>query len=163
VTQPNCKRSTRYDQHVGAHLRLARRSRGVSQDALGKKLGLTFQQIQKYERGANRISAGRLFEVSIILEMEITYFFEGLHMAPTSDPLLIQDDEASTLFAKVSSIRNSRVRRQVLDLISALASDGRKGAKFSPNRSKIPKRPCRHAWRSFTWSCITLKRVNITL
>ena len=88
-----------------------------------------FQQIQKYERGTNPISAGRLCEVSIILQMEITYFFEGLHKAPASDPLIMPDDEASTLFAKVSSIRNSRVRRQILDLISALASDERKRGK----------------------------------
>lgn len=94
-------------------------SRGLSQDALGRKLGLTFQQVQKYERGANRISAGRLFEVSIILEVEVVYFFEGLHRPSMSKSALKPAVEIST-------IRNSRIRRQILSLIRALVADEQK-------------------------------------
>jgi transcriptional regulator with XRE-family HTH domain len=65
------------DQHVGRRLRWRRREMKLSQEALAEKLGLTFQQVQKYERGANRISAGRLFELAQALDTTIQYFFEG--------------------------------------------------------------------------------------
>jgi transcriptional regulator with XRE-family HTH domain len=122
TAQPNRKRSTQYDRHVGVRLRLARTSRGMSQSDLGQTLGLTFQQVQKYERGANRISAGRLFEASIILKVEIVYFFEGLDGCTEPIPIEIVDDEAASLFAMIWSIEDSRVRTLILDLISALAT-----------------------------------------
>ena len=125
AVQTNRKRSTRYDRHVGGRLRLARTSRGLSQSDLGKTLGLTFQQVQKYERGANRISAGRLFEASIILKVEIGYFFDGLERRAEPIQVKIVDDEASSLFAMISSIEYPDVRKLILDLISALAVDGR--------------------------------------
>ena len=66
------------DIHVGARLRLRRTLMGLSQERLGAAVGLTFQQIQKYERGANRIGASRLYEFSKILEVPISYFFEDI-------------------------------------------------------------------------------------
>ena len=65
------------DQHVGQRLRLRRSLLGMSQERLGERLGLTFQQVQKYERGSNRIGASRLFEVAAILDVPVTWFFEG--------------------------------------------------------------------------------------
>ncbi|MDZ4761593.1 MAG: helix-turn-helix transcriptional regulator [Alphaproteobacteria bacterium] len=65
------------DKHVGRRLRWRRRELRLSQEALAAKLGLTFQQVQKYERGANRISAGRLFELARALDTSIAYFYEG--------------------------------------------------------------------------------------
>lgn len=66
------------DQHVGMRLRLGRREAGLTQAALAEALNLTFQQIQKYERGANRISASKLFEAAHVLGVPVSYFFEGL-------------------------------------------------------------------------------------
>ena len=136
TAQPNRKRSTQYDRHVGGRLRLARTSRGMSQSDLGQTLGLTFQQVQKYERGANRISAGRLFEASIILKVEIVYFFEGLDGCAEPIPIEIVDDEASSLFAMIWSIEDSRVRTLILDLISALATGDAKQRKRLARRQR---------------------------
>lgn len=66
------------DAHVGARLRLLRRAAGLSQEALAEPLGLTFQQVQKYERGANRVSASKLWEIAAILGVEVSAFFDGL-------------------------------------------------------------------------------------
>jgi transcriptional regulator with XRE-family HTH domain len=70
------------DTHVGSRVRLCRTLKGLSQQKLAHALGLTFQQVQKYERGANRIGASRLFELSQILDVPPSFFFEG---APTMD------------------------------------------------------------------------------
>jgi transcriptional regulator with XRE-family HTH domain len=69
------------DRHVGDRIRMRRIMVGTSQDELGKKLGITFQQIQKYEKGANRISAGRLYRAAQILDVPVSFFFEGLPSA----------------------------------------------------------------------------------
>lgn len=66
------------DQHVGRRLRLRRALLGLSQERLGELLGVTFQQIQKYERGANRIGAGRLWRLAALLDVPVAWFFEGL-------------------------------------------------------------------------------------
>jgi transcriptional regulator with XRE-family HTH domain len=66
------------DRHVGQRLRQLRRAHGMSQTKLGEMLGLSFQQVQKYERGINRIGSGRLWQISRMLDVPITYFFEGM-------------------------------------------------------------------------------------
>ena len=66
------------DMHVGARVRLRRTLLGLSQEKLGEALGLTFQQVQKYERGANRIGASRLFDLSRVLDVPVSYFFEDM-------------------------------------------------------------------------------------
>ena len=66
------------DLHVGARIRMRRRLLGVSQERLAEALGLTFQQVQKYERGANRVSASKLYEIARTLQTPVTYFFDGL-------------------------------------------------------------------------------------
>jgi transcriptional regulator with XRE-family HTH domain len=70
------KRQTNIDAHVAQRVRAARLSSGMAQEKLADKIGVTFQQVQKYENGTNRISAGRLYQISIALEVPITYFFE---------------------------------------------------------------------------------------
>jgi len=72
------------DLHVGARIRLRRRMQGVSQEKLADALGLTFQQVQKYERGANRVSASKLYEIAAALKAPVAYFFDGL-ADPTTD------------------------------------------------------------------------------
>ncbi len=81
------------DKHVGQRLRWRRRELNLSQEKLGELLGLTFQQIQKYERGANRISAGRLYEISRVLETTIPYFYDG---APSLEGGGVQRELAET-------------------------------------------------------------------
>lgn len=66
------------DIHVGARVRLRRTLLGMSQEKLGKALGLTFQQVQKYERGANRIGSSRLFQLSKILDVSVSFFFDEM-------------------------------------------------------------------------------------
>lgn len=66
------------DQHVGQRMRRARKDRGLSQTQLGDALGITFQQVQKYERGFNRVSASKLFDAAQVLGLPVSFFFEGL-------------------------------------------------------------------------------------
>ena len=66
------------DRHIGGRLRQRRLEREMSQEILAERLGITFQQVQKYERGVNRISASRLFDIATVLELPIADFFEGL-------------------------------------------------------------------------------------
>lgn len=78
------------DIHVGSRIRLRRTLLGMSQERLGDALGLTFQQVQKYERGVNRVGASRLFDISRVLDVPISYFFddmpEGMSETPVSGP-----------------------------------------------------------------------------
>ena len=76
--KPNQKTSTAIDAHVGARLRALRRGRGVTQSDLGAWLGVSYTQVQKYERGVDRVSAARLFEIARVFKVPIASFFEGL-------------------------------------------------------------------------------------
>lgn len=122
------------DQHVGSRVRLRRKLEGRSQESLADALGLTFQQVQKYERGANRISASKLYEIAATLRVPISYFFEGL--APTdddADPAFVQRDAEILAFLAsvdgldwvraVSTIRSPGVRKKVLELVQGLAGE----------------------------------------
>src|SRR3978361_602116 len=73
------------DRHVGLRIRMRRKELGISQERLAESIGLTFQQVQKYERAANRVSASKLWEMSRALSTNISYFYEGLGDAPLSD------------------------------------------------------------------------------
>lgn len=116
---PISKRSSRYDKHVGVQLRSARTGRRMSQSALGERLGVTFQQIQKYERGTNRISAGRLYEIALLLEVDVSHFYQGLGREEPRVPL--PDDEATILFRMVARVGNAKIRMQLIEFIGALA------------------------------------------
>ena len=128
------------DLHVGSRIRLRRKILGVSQERLADALGLTFQQVQKYERGANRVSASKLYDIAATLQTQISYFFEGL-----ADPAAVQEGEVAPgaeqfvqdflmtpeglelagLFPKIT---RARVRRRVLDLVRSMAEDEAEGA-----------------------------------
>jgi len=120
------------DRHVGLRIRMRRKELGVSQERLAESIGLTFQQIQKYERAANRVSASKLWEVARALSTNIGYFYEGLDepMAARGSNLpreSLQDFlmtpegiELATVFPK---IRKGRLRRRVLDLVRAMAGE----------------------------------------
>ncbi len=123
------------DMHVGSRLRMRRTLLGLSQQKLGEKLSLTFQQIQKYERGANRIGASRLFELSRILDVKPSFFFEEMPTGGTSQTAGIQEPtdefeheflgkrETLELVRAYYKIDNMDVRKRVFDVIKALAAD----------------------------------------
>lgn len=94
------------DIHVGSRVRLHRTLLGITQDKLGKALGLTFQQVQKYERGANRISSSRLYQISQILDVPISFFFDDMP----------KEIEGSTTSSK-GSPRSEFMKRSILEFM----------------------------------------------
>ena len=130
-------RSGPIDIHVGARVRLRRNLLGISQTDLGKALGVTFQQVQKYEKGTNRISASRLFNLSRVLGEPISYFFEdlspaaagggrprarGLSEAPAAvlEPDSLSRRETVELIRAYYWVKDPQLRKRVLDLLKAL-------------------------------------------
>ena len=128
------------DIHVGQRLRLRRTLLGMSQEKLGDAVGLTFQQIQKYERGANRIGASRLYQLSRILDVPVAYFFEelpsqirthegqmqiGLSDLPQDtlerDPMARR--ETLELVRAYYAVGNPKVRRRIVDLVRSLSGE----------------------------------------
>jgi transcriptional regulator with XRE-family HTH domain len=133
------KQPSAVDAHVGARVRARRILMGLSQGDLGKLLGITFQQIQKYERGVNRIGAGRLFEMARILSVGLPYFYEGMMEgtprrasgfaedpapAPTATQFL-STPEGTQLVSAYLRIADPKVRRRVLDLVKSMANESK--------------------------------------
>jgi transcriptional regulator with XRE-family HTH domain len=126
------------DVHVGARVRLRRTLLGMSQEKLGEALGLTFQQVQKYERGANRVGASRLFDLSRVLDVPVSFFFDDMSgeveaLSPrlisglTEEPASFEADpltkrETLELVRAYYRITDPQVRRRVLDLAKALGA-----------------------------------------
>lgn len=108
------------DVHVGRKVREARAAKGMSQEQLGKLLGVSFQQVQKYEKGTNRIGSSRLWDISKALETPITYFFEGIEDANADQRTLPR--RTIELAKQIDSIGDDNVRNQVLNLIKACAN-----------------------------------------
>jgi transcriptional regulator with XRE-family HTH domain len=129
------KRANPVDPQVGSRVRLRRTLIGMSQERLGELLGLTFQQVQKYEKGVNRIGAGRLFDLSRILGVPIDYFYENVSAQATgprgfaeneaSPPVLefVSSGEGLQLSLAFMRIKEAKVRKRVLDLVKSLADD----------------------------------------
>jgi transcriptional regulator with XRE-family HTH domain len=120
------RRPNPVDRHVGLRMRMRRKELGMSQERLAEAVGLTFQQIQKYERAANRISASKLWELSRTLKTDVDYFYAGLAEIESEalpahsihDFLLTPD--GLELVAHFPRITNPRLRRKVLDLVRTL-------------------------------------------
>nr|WP_209880702.1 helix-turn-helix transcriptional regulator [Azospirillum soli] len=115
------------DVHVGQRLRIARTLRGLSQGDLGAAIGLTFQQIQKYERGSNRISAGTLFRLGNALDVPVSYFFDGAGEAgPNVAAGLdgVADRGALRTASAIQRVPNAGVRDALSALVQALADAG---------------------------------------
>lgn len=120
------------DAHVGARLRQRRMLLGISQEQLAEMLGLTFQQVQKYERGTNRISASRLFQLARALDTPITWFFEEMDPergaerekpegSEESDPMSRR--ETLELVRVYSRIDDRKVRKKLYEMAKALAEE----------------------------------------
>lgn len=113
--------------YVGLRMRKRREELGISQGRLGRHLGLTFSQIQKYEKGTNRIGAGRLYQIASFLAVAPSYFFDGLDGAPAGEAAPVNGgvrrDEVATLNEAFAGIRDAETRASVLALVRSLASD----------------------------------------
>ena len=130
----NKKRPNPTDIHVGARIRLRRNMLGMSQEKLGEKLGITFQQIQKYEKGTNRVGASRLQAIAGTLNVPVAFFFEdappqdsagGKGFAEEGSPNFAMDFSTSAeglqlnrAFVKIADVR---IRRKLIELVKALA------------------------------------------
>ena len=127
------KQSNPSDAVIGSRVRLRRMLIGMSQERLGELLGLTFQQVQKYEKGVNRIGAGRLWDISRILGAPIDYFYETLHGHAGRARGFSEDDASPPVMNFVASgdglnlalafmrIKDPKIRKRVLDLVKSIA------------------------------------------
>ena len=124
------------DKHVGSRVRMRRMMLGMSQEKLGDALGLTFQQVQKYEKGTNRIGAGRLQQIAGILQVQVAFFFEGNRLAPPAgasgnpdahlpsfmDEFIASRDGISIAQA-FTTIADPKLRRRIVDLVEQIAEN----------------------------------------
>ena len=135
------KQPSSVDAHVGSRVRLRRMLIGMSQEKLGELLGLTFQQVQKYEKGANRIGASRLYDISSILGVPVSYFFDDLqgehgvkarangNGAATdvdAGPYMMEfvsSAEGFQLVRAFTKITDPRVRKRMLELVKSLTGE----------------------------------------
>jgi transcriptional regulator with XRE-family HTH domain len=123
----NTRSARAADATVGTRIRLRRLEQGLSQTELGKRVGVTFQQVQKYENGANRVSASRLVMLAQTLEVPMSYFFpEGSDGPKTNGPDpagLITDRDSFRLAQAYAKIKHKKLRKIVLDLAETLAQE----------------------------------------
>jgi transcriptional regulator with XRE-family HTH domain len=129
------KKPNPVDAHVGSRVRLRRMLLGMSQERLGESMGLTFQQVQKYEKGVNRIGASRLFQISKILDVPVQFFFEQAPYSgdgnavrgmaePDSEAFILEflnSREGLELNRAFVKIGDAKVRKSVVDLVRALS------------------------------------------
>ncbi|OYU51748.1 MAG: transcriptional regulator [Alphaproteobacteria bacterium PA1] len=132
----NHRRSTSVDAYVGCRLKQRREDLGMSQERLAELLGLSFQQVQKYERGLNRVGASRLFQLCGLLGVEPSFFFDGLSV-PLGPGVSESQSEAETLstasllaapgalelLADYARLKSASQRKKVIELIKILADD----------------------------------------
>jgi transcriptional regulator with XRE-family HTH domain len=126
------------DKHVGSRVRMRRMMLGMSQEKLGDALGLTFQQVQKYEKGTNRIGASRLQQISLILQVPVAFFFEGAPivagefepapgMREAPSPAYVSDflatSDGLSLTKAFMRIKDAKLRRRIVDLVQQIAGE----------------------------------------
>ena len=131
----NKKKPNPIDIHVGSRVRLRRNMLGMSQEKLGERLGITFQQVQKYEKGTNRVGASRLQAIASILDAPISFFFEAPGQGTGQAGGFSEDGGASYVVDFISSseglqlnrafvrITDPKVRRKVIELVRTLAPE----------------------------------------
>ena len=120
------------DSHVGKRLRARRLILNISQESLGNAVGVSFQQVQKYERGINRIGASRLYDFAEALSIDVSYFFDGLEpsvsprpsIVSSSSPLTIEewtDRNATQLVRYFNAIENEAIKKKLLAFVKSLS------------------------------------------
>ncbi|MGE0751678.1 MAG: helix-turn-helix domain-containing protein [Variibacter sp.] len=122
------------DKHVGSRVRMRRMMLGMSQEKLGAALGLTFQQVQKYEKGTNRIGASRMAQISETLQVPVAFFYEGAPsgmgtgtpgLSEAQSPAYVADFLATSdglaLVKAFQQIADGKIRRRIVDLVEAIA------------------------------------------
>src|SRR6188768_1723499 len=124
------------DIHVGSRIRLRRNVLSISQEKLGEACGITFQQVQKYEKGTNRMGAGRLHHIARVLDVPIEFFYEGASSDQDANgPTMIDGQSRSMtdflatsegveLVRAFTAIKDSKVRRRIVDVAKAVAVGG---------------------------------------
>ena len=136
IDKDNKKKPNPTDIHVGSRIRLRRNMLGMSQEKLGENLGITFQQIQKYEKGTNRVGASRLQAISLIFGVPVGFFFEDIPgQEATGNKGFAEDASTSLAIAFCSSaeglqlnrafvrISDQKIRRKIIELVKTLSSD----------------------------------------
>src|ERR1700732_841377 len=122
------------DRHVGSRVRMRRMMLSMSQEKLGDALALTFQQVKKYEKGTNRIGASRLQQIANILQVPVSFFFEGAPhtahssgMAEAPSPAYVSDflatSDGLSLTKAFMRIKNNKLRRRIVDLVEQIAGE----------------------------------------
>jgi transcriptional regulator with XRE-family HTH domain len=136
VKQATAKRTLNLvDKHVGSRVRMRRMMLGMTQTTLGDGLGVTFQQVQKYEKGRNRMGAGRLQHISELLQVPVPFFFEGAPHLPgqpkgcgtAPSPAYVSDflatSEGLALTKAFMRIKEPSLRRRIVELVEEIAGD----------------------------------------
>ena len=131
------KKPNPIDIHVGSRVRLRRTMLGLSQEKLGESLGITFQQIQKYEKGANRIGASRLQQIAGVLNTPVAFFFEDAPMSHQATEVGFAETESANYVVDFLSsteglqlnrafvkIKDPQVRKKIVDLVKSLSEEG---------------------------------------
>lgn len=117
--RPKTGKPNPIDVHVGSRIRLRRTLLGMSQEKLGDAIGLTFQQVQKYERGANRVGASRLFQLSQILDVPVSFFFDDMSADVALTPVDDDNDDGTETHSGVEFDRDPMAKRETLELVRA--------------------------------------------
>lgn len=117
--------AARIDAHVGHQIRKHRQSRGVTQQELARALGISYQQIQKYENGANRVSAGRLYIIAKALGTQPGSFFEEFALSLRSEQLSVTSEDVVQAAKELSAVPDPRVRNSIRALVRLLSESTR--------------------------------------
>jgi transcriptional regulator with XRE-family HTH domain len=121
------------DRKVGQRVRSRRQDIGMSQERLAELLGVTFQQVQKYEKGVNRIAVSRLYDIANALEMSVCSFFDGLDARGVAEDRrgyandALATPEGAQLMALFATIKSRKLRRQVVELVKTLTEEAAEG------------------------------------
>jgi transcriptional regulator with XRE-family HTH domain len=132
----NKKQPNPIDIHVGSRVRLRRMMLGMSQEKLGEQLGITFQQIQKFEKGTNRIGASRLQHIARVLSVPVSFFFEDAPATPNAGTTGVEESSSTNYVVDFLSstegiqlnkafvrIKDAHQRRRIIDLVRSMAGD----------------------------------------
>ena len=113
------------DKHVGARIRERRREQQISQQEMSEILGVSYQQLQKYENGSNRVSAGRLFLIAHLLKVEVGYFYQGL--PPGEELFKGRLDDLDFVMPDINSLQPTSLRQALTDLVQAIRESEKNG------------------------------------